>query len=96
MFERRLHFHLDWAMLIAVMALCFIGLANIYSATGGPTGIYVTQIYGIVLGLVALAICLAIDYRTLVLLRSGPGGVPPVPFRLVKRGRYYDVWRQPG
>src|SRR5262245_55780354 len=65
MFERRLHFHIDWAMLIALMALCMIGLANIYSATGGPTGIYVTQIYGIVLGLVALAICLAIDYRTL-------------------------------
>ena len=34
-------------------------------------------------------------YRTLVLLRSGPGGVPPAPFRLVKRGRYYDVWQQP-
>ena len=33
-------------------------------------------------------------YRTLVLLRSGPGGVPPAPFRLVKRGRYYDVWQQ--
>jgi len=65
MFERRLHFHIDWAMIIAVMALCFIGLANIYSATGGPTGIYKTQIYGILLGLIALAICLAIDYRTL-------------------------------
>ena len=65
MFERRLYHHIDWAMLIAVMALCFIGLANIYSATGGPTGIYVTQIYGILLGLIALTICLAIDYRTL-------------------------------
>src|SRR5688572_22668659 len=65
MFERRLHFHLDWAMLIALMALCFIGLPNIYSATGGPTGVHVTQIYGIVLGLVALAICLTIAYRTL-------------------------------
>jgi rod shape determining protein RodA len=65
MFERRLHFHIDWAMLIAIMALCVMGLANIYSATGGPTGIYATQIYGIVLGLVALAICLAVDYRTL-------------------------------
>src|ERR1044072_8757903 len=65
MFERRLHFHIDWALVIALMALCLIGLANIYSATGGPTSIYVTQIYGIVLGLIALAICLAIDYRTL-------------------------------
>ena len=65
MFERRLHFHLDWAMLIALMALCLLGLAQIYSATGGPTTTYVIQIYGIVLGLVALLICLTIDYRTL-------------------------------
>ena len=33
-------------------------------------------------------------YRTLVLLRSGPGGVPPQPFTLVERGRFYDVWQQ--
>jgi len=65
MFERRLHFHIDWAMLIALMALCLLGLAQIYSATGGPTTTYVIQIYGIVLGLVALLICLTIDYRTL-------------------------------
>src|ERR1044072_295194 len=76
MFERRLHFHIDWALVIALMALCLIGLANIYSATGGPTSIYVTQIYGIVLGLIALTICLAIDYRTLAdKPRSVYGGV---------------------
>ena len=34
-------------------------------------------------------------YRTLVLLRSGPGGIPPSPFTLVERGRYYDVWQRP-
>jgi rod shape determining protein RodA len=65
MFERRLHFHIDWAMIVAVMALAMLGLAQIYSATGGPTRIYVTQIYGILLGLIALLICLTIDYRTL-------------------------------
>lgn len=65
MLERRLYFHIDWAMLAAVLALCVIGLAQIYSATGGPTSIYYTQIYGIALGLVVLAICLSIDYRTL-------------------------------
>jgi cell division protein FtsW (lipid II flippase) len=66
MFERRLHFHIDWAMLIALMALCVIGLANIYSATGWPTGIYVTQIYGIVLGPGrARHLSWRIDYRTL-------------------------------
>ena len=37
MFERRLYHHIDWAMLTGVMALCLIGLAQIYSATGGFT-----------------------------------------------------------
>ena len=66
MFERRLYYHVDWALVGAVLALTLLGLMQIYSATGGPTTIYVTQIYGIVLGLLALTLCLAIDYRTLV------------------------------
>ena len=66
MFERRLYFHIDWALVGALLALAFLGLTQIYSATGGPTSIYVTQIYGILLGLVALLVCLSIDYRTLV------------------------------
>ena len=67
MLERRLYFHVDWAMLGAILALCLIGLVQIYSVTGGAAGstLYVTQMYGIVLGLVALLICLTIDYRTL-------------------------------
>jgi rod shape determining protein RodA len=64
MFERRLHFHIDWAMLVAVLALCVIGVTQIYSATAG-SALYLTQIYGIALGLVALTVCLAIDYRSL-------------------------------
>ena len=68
MIERRLVFHIDWPMLGAILALCLIGLVQIYSATAvgaGASRIYVTQIYGIVLGLVALVVCLTIDYRTL-------------------------------
>jgi len=69
MFERRLYFHVDWAMLAAILALCLIGLVQIYSATAvspdDSSRIYVTQIYGIVLGLIALVICLSIDYRSL-------------------------------
>jgi rod shape determining protein RodA len=65
MFERRLYYHIDWAMIFAIAALCAIGLANIYSATGGPTRVYWTQIYGIALGAIALAVALVIDYRTL-------------------------------
>jgi rod shape determining protein RodA len=65
MFERRLYYHIDWAMIAALAALCAIGLANIYSATGGPTRVYYTQIYGIILGAIGLAVALAVDYRTL-------------------------------
>jgi rod shape determining protein RodA len=65
MFERRLYYHVDWAMLVALLALCAIGLTNIYSSTGGWTAIFQTQIYGIALGLVALLVCLSVDYRSL-------------------------------
>ena len=65
MFERRLYHHIDWSMVVALLALCVLGLAMIYSASGGPTRVYTTQIYGILLGLVAFGLCLSIDYRTL-------------------------------
>jgi rod shape determining protein RodA len=69
MFERRLYHHVDWAMLGAIFALCLIGLAQIYSATYiegvGASNIYYTQIYAIVLGMIALVVALGIDYRSL-------------------------------
>jgi len=65
MFERRLYYHVDWALLGAILALCAIGLVQIYSATGGATRIYYTQIYGIAMGMIALLVALSIDYRSL-------------------------------
>ena len=65
MFERRLYLHVDWGLLIAVAILCMMGLAQIYSTSGGWTTVIETQIYGIVLGLMALVLCLSIDYRSL-------------------------------
>jgi rod shape determining protein RodA len=64
-FERRLYHHVDWGLLIAVLTLCAVGLAQIYSATGGWTGIVQTQMYGIVIGIIALLVMLSIDYRSL-------------------------------
>jgi rod shape determining protein RodA len=68
-FERRLYHHVDWAMLGAIVALCLIGLAQIYSATynqtTGASSIYYTQIYAIVLGMGALVVALSLDYRSL-------------------------------
>jgi rod shape determining protein RodA len=64
-FERRLVHHLDFGLLAAILALCAIGLSQIYSATGGWTAVVETQVVGILLGMVALVVCLSIDYRTL-------------------------------
>ena len=65
MFERRLYHHIDWVLIGAVLAICCIGLAMIYSATGGATRIYWTQIYALGLGLMAMVAALSIDYRSL-------------------------------
>jgi rod shape determining protein RodA len=69
MFERRLYFHIDWALLVAVLSLCGIGVAMIYSTTSDPTRgashMHVTQLYAIALGLLAMVLTLTIDYRAL-------------------------------
>jgi rod shape determining protein RodA len=68
MFERRLYFHLDWPLIVALAMLCAMGVAMIYSATidprtqlPGPQ--FSTQLYAIAIGVVALLVCVAIDYR---------------------------------
>ncbi len=63
MFERRLYHHIDWALLAAVFTLCAIGVAMIYS-TSAASRLYVTQLYAIVLGVVAMVVMLTLDYRT--------------------------------
>ncbi len=70
MFERRLYFHIDWALVIAMVALCVLGDVMIYSARFDPTAgasrvYYVTQLYAIGLGLLAMVAMLFLDYRTL-------------------------------
>jgi len=68
-FERRLYFHIDWALVVAVLALCSLGVMMIFSTTSDPTRgtshMYVTQLYAIGLGLIAMLVMLLIDYRTL-------------------------------
>jgi rod shape determining protein RodA len=69
MFERRLYYYIDWALLIAVLALCALGVIMIYSSTSDPTRgtshLYVTQLYAIALGLGAMLVTLTLDYRAL-------------------------------
>jgi rod shape determining protein RodA len=70
MFERRLYFHIDWLLLGAVLLLSGIGVAMVYSTTyvTTPTGGHAapqvwTQLYAVGIGLIALMVCLAVDYR---------------------------------
>jgi rod shape determining protein RodA len=67
MFERRLYYHIDWALLISILALCALGVVMIYSTTSDPTRgvsrMYITQLYAIVIGLGAMVFMLTIDYR---------------------------------
>src|SRR5882757_10563319 len=68
MFERRLYHHVDWALVIAMLALCALGVVMINSTTADPTRsmsrMYITQIYAILLGLCAMGFMLTLDYRT--------------------------------
>ena len=68
MFERRLYFHIDWVLVGAILTLCAIGVAMIYSTTADPTRgnshFYVTQIYAIAIGLAAMVFMVMLDYRT--------------------------------
>src|SRR5436189_4265906 len=68
MFERRLYYHIDWALVMAVLALCALGVATIYSATYDPTRgashRYVIQLYAIAIGFGAMMLTMTLDYRT--------------------------------
>ena len=73
MFERRLYFHVDWLLLTALLVIAGIGIAMIYSTTyvtlpdgTGHAGPQVrTQVYALIIGLLAFVIFLTIDYRML-------------------------------
>jgi rod shape determining protein RodA len=69
-FERRLSFHLDWALIAAVLALCGAGLLMIYSTTwdlarNQPGGEFWKQCQALVLGLALMVLFMSIDYRSI-------------------------------
>ncbi len=70
MLERRLYYHIDWLLIAAIVALCGMGVAMIYSTSGAAirdagSSLHLTQLYAIVIGLLVLFACLMVDYRTL-------------------------------
>src|SRR6185503_17266116 len=64
MIERRLFLHLDWLLIVAIFCLSMIGVAMIYSTTGGWR-LPVVQLYAVIIGAIAFMVCLTIDYRAL-------------------------------
>ena len=68
MFERRLYYHIDWALVVALLVLCALGTVMIYSTTADPTRaasrLYITQLYAIVIGLGVMVFMITLDYRT--------------------------------
>lgn len=68
--DRRLFPHLDWSLILAVLSLAALGLLTVYSVTwdvrndqiGAP---FWTQLSYLPLGILAMTVCLLIDYRTL-------------------------------
>src|SRR5262245_36642880 len=58
---------LDWVLLLAVLALCFIGTLLVSSATRGvgSHAYVVKQLMNIVIGLILLALVSMLDYRQL-------------------------------
>jgi rod shape determining protein RodA len=69
MFERRLYYYVDWALILAVLTLCAIGIAMIRSTTADPVGggspMYMTQLWAIAIGLGAMFVLAVVDYRSL-------------------------------
>jgi rod shape determining protein RodA len=64
--ERRLYFHLDWLLLGTVLVIVAMGITMIYSATQATTPrLYMSQVYALGIGLVAMLVAISIDYRTL-------------------------------
>jgi rod shape determining protein RodA len=68
MFERRLFYYIDWALIGAILLLCGVGVVMIVSTTSDPTRgsshLYLTQLSAIVIGLVAMACTMSLDYRS--------------------------------
>ncbi len=62
--DRRLIANFDWVLLILTLLLAGVGLVNLYSATADE-GVYLRQLYWILVGLGAMLVTLAIPYQRL-------------------------------
>jgi rod shape determining protein RodA len=74
---RRFRAAVDWPLILTMVALCAIGLLNLYSATRGVRhhAKFEAQVQWMVVGAIAFVVVTAIDYRTLVRLAWGGLGI---------------------
>lgn len=65
---RRFRAAVDWPLILAILALCAIGLLNLYSATRGVrhTAKFEAQVQWMVVGVIAFIVMTVIDYKTLI------------------------------
>ncbi|HEU0032818.1 MAG TPA: rod shape-determining protein RodA [Kofleriaceae bacterium] len=74
---RRFRAAVDWPLILTVLALCAIGLLNLYSATRGTRhhAKFDTQVKWMLVGMVGFFVATVVDYRALVRLAwFGLGG----------------------
>lgn len=74
---RRFRAAVDWPLILTVVALCGLGLLNLYSATRGVrhTAKFEAQMQWMVVGVIAFVVATVVDYRTLIRLAwFGLGG----------------------
>jgi rod shape determining protein RodA len=67
---RRFRAAVDWPLIVAIVAICAVGLLNLYSATRGPRnhGKFDKQVEWMVLGAIGFTLATIVDYRALVRL----------------------------
>ena len=67
---RRFRAAVDWPLIVVILALCTLGLLNLYSATRGVRhhAKFDTQVQWMVVGAIGFAVATIVDYRTMVRL----------------------------
>jgi rod shape determining protein RodA len=86
---RRFRAAIDWPLILTMIALCGIGLLNLYSATRNVPHKFETQVQWMIVGVIAFLVATVIDYRTLI--RGAWGGLG-IAIALLVLARILGSW----
>jgi len=83
---RRFRAAVDWPLIVVILALCTLGLLNLYSATRGVRhhAKFDTQVQWMIVGVIGFAVATIVDYRAMVRL-AWPGLGLAIALLLVAR-----------